>query len=152
VLVYKFKKEKLENGIYVTRPRILVELNGPKGTINVPALIDTGCDRTVIPEGISRAIGLKMNGEKDKIYAFREYNDVIQSHTDITFLGKQHRQSVTLPSIPILIALADKSINEGEDIILGIEGIFDVFDITFKKANNKIIIKEIGRNIFSLIR
>jgi len=149
-LIYRFKKERLESGAYVSRPRILIELSGPHGAINVPALIDSGCDTTVIPEGIARAIGLDVKGKKDKLYAFREENDVIQSKATIFFLGKEYRQSVKLPDVPVLIALTDKNSKEEEDIILGISGIFDIFEITFKKAQNKIIFKKATKNLFSL--
>lgn len=37
-LIYKFKKERLENGLYVSRPRILVELTGTQSSIVIPAL------------------------------------------------------------------------------------------------------------------
>ncbi len=141
VLIYKFKKERLQSGVYATRPRILVELSGEKSSIIVPALIDTGCDITVIPEEIAKSIGLYMKGEKNKLYGYRESTDAVQSSAKIRFLGKEHRQSVTLPNIPILIAIKEEGVKEEEDITLGIDGIFDVFEITFKKAENRIIFK-----------
>lgn len=148
VLTYRFKKERLEDGGYAIRPRILVELNGQYGSISVPALIDSGCDTTVIPEGIAKAIGISMKGEKDKLYAFRESTDVIRSTATIIFLGKMHRQSVTLNDIPVLISLEKEGIKDEEDIVIGIDGIFDAFDITFKKIQNKIIFKRVSTNLF----
>ncbi len=140
-LVYRFKKEKLLDGKYAVRPRILVVLSGKNASIEVPALIDSGCDTTVIPKGIAKAIGLDMKGEKNKLYAFHESNDVIQSKASITFLGKANRESVKL-NIPVLIALSKKGFEDEEDITLGINGIFDIFDVTFKKTRNKIILKK----------
>ena len=139
-LTYRFKKEKLKNGSYVSRPRILVELSGINGTILIPALIDTGCDITVIPKGIAESIGLNIKGNKDKLFAYRESTDVIESRIMISFLGKEHRQTVVLNNIPILITI-DNEEDENE-ITLGIAGIFDAFNITFKKEQNKIILKE----------
>jgi len=114
-LTYRFKKEKLESGSYVSRPRILVELGGKESTITIPALIDSGCDITVIPEGIARAIGLNIKGKKDKLYAYRESNEVVQSKATITFLGKEYRQSVKLNNVPVLIALSKEKEKEEED-------------------------------------
>lgn len=142
-LVYKFKKEKLIDGRYASRPRILVVLKGKIVSIEVPALIDSGCDTTVIPESIARAIGLDMGGDKTKIYAYRESSDVIESKANITFLGKANRESVKI-TVPVLIALSKKGFEDEEDITLGVNGIFDAFNITFKKANNKIIFKKVG--------
>ena len=139
-LIYRFKKEKLKNERYAIRPRILVELKGQNSSIIVPALIDSGSDITVIPEGMAKALGLNIEGVKD-LYAYREESDVIQSTMSINFLGKEYRQSITL-SIPILIALRKEGIKEEEDIVLGIDGIFDAFEITFRKIQNRIIFKK----------
>ncbi len=148
-LVYRFKKERLANGNYASRPRILVELGGTGSSAVIPALIDTGCDVTVVPEGMAKALGLEMKGAKDKLYGYRESTDAIRSFATITFLGKEHRQSVTLSNAPVLIALAKEGATEEEDITLGVEGVFDAFDITFKKVENKIIFKKSAAKTFS---
>jgi len=147
VLTYKFKKERLRNGGYAVRPRILVELTGSESSIIVPALIDSGCDTTVIPEGIAKSIGLELKGKKDKLYAFREASDVKHVSANITFLGKEYRQSVTL-TIPSLIVLSKEGSKEEEDITLGVQGVFDSFEILFKKQQNKIMFKPTKKNIF----
>lgn len=146
-LIYRFKKEKLANGRYAARPRILVVLQGEHASIEVPALIDSGCDVTVIPESIAKALGLDMSGEKDKLYAYRESNEVIQSKATFTFVGRVQRQSVTLNQVPVLIALAKDAAEEEHDITLGVEGIFDAFDITFKKSQNKISLQKATRSL-----
>lgn len=142
-LVYKFKKEKLIGGGYAVRPKILVTLKGMNTAIDVPALIDSGCDTTVIPEGMARAVGLDMSGSKTKIYAYRESSEVIESSANVTFQGKANRQSVAL-NIPVVIALSGKGFEDEDDITLGVNGVFDAFDITFKKAQNKIILKRVN--------
>lgn len=140
-LTYRFKKERLENGSYVSRPRILVELIGRDKSVVVPALIDSGCDITIIPEGIAKALGLNMKGKRDKLYAFRESNDVITSTVNIAFLGKEQRQSVILNHIPVLIVLSKEGVEDEGDIVLGIDSIFDAFEIVFKKIQNRITLK-----------
>jgi len=83
-----------------------------------------------------------MKGEKDKLHAFRESNNVRHSSAAITFLGKEHRQSIPLRNIPSLIVMEGEDSEKEEDITLGVEGIFDFFDISFKKRQNKIILKQ----------
>ncbi|MFH1668323.1 MAG: aspartyl protease family protein [Candidatus Woesearchaeota archaeon] len=144
-LTYKFKKEKLENGLYATRPRIMVTLVGPDGSLDIPALLDSGCDITVIPEGIARALSIEMDGKRNKLFAHRESSDTISSKVNIIFQGKVERQSVRLNNVPILVCLEEKGIDEESDIVLGVDTIFDHFDITFKKSQNKIIMKEIEK-------
>lgn len=99
-LHYKFKKEKLEDGTTVLRPRIYVLLNGKNLQIETPALIDSGADITVIPEGIATSIGLDLEGTKSKLYGHRESCDVIQSEAEITFLSRVRREDVTI-TIPV---------------------------------------------------
>ena len=144
-LTYKFKKERLENGVYVARPKILVQLSGAIGSIRIPALIDSGCDTTVIPKSLAEAIGLSMSGNKNILYAYHEASEVIESSATITFLGKEPRQSVSL-NVPVLITIPKDDSDEEIDIVLGINGIFEMFDITFKKAVNKIILKQVRKN------
>jgi len=137
-LIYRFKKEKLSDGNFVSRPRINVVLKGDDTSIEVPALIDSGCDTTVIPEGIARAVGLDMSGKKSKVYAYRESSDVVISSADFTFLGRIKRQTVTLSKVPILIALSKTGFQDEEDITLGINGIFDAFDIIFRNLGTEL--------------
>ncbi len=78
-LVYRFKKERLEDGTLVSRPRILITVQGENMSIEVPALIDSGCDITVVPENLAKVIGLPLAGKREKLYAFRESSAAIQS-------------------------------------------------------------------------
>lgn len=144
VLSYKFKKEKLENGINVSRPKIFVRISGDKGSIDIPALIDSGCDTTVIPQSIAKIVGLNLNGEKDKVYGHHESSEVIITKANITFLGKVDRESIILNNIPVLVVLPKEHTEEEEEIVLGIDGIFDAFDITFRKLKDRIIFKKIN--------
>ena len=148
VLTYKFKKEKLDDGSDILRPKIFVELKGTNNSIQTIALIDSGSDVTVIPEIIARDIGLNFSGQKTKIYAYRESNDVIKSKTDISFLGRANRESVKLSNVPIFISL-EKDGTEEDDIILGIDGVFDAFDITFKKTQNRIFFKPQRKSLYN---
>lgn len=140
-LSYRFKKEKLADGTIVSRPRIFVVLSGKEGSVEIPALIDSGADTTVIPESIAKAIGIPISGRKFKLYAYRESNEVVSSTANITFLGKMERQSVNL-RIPVLVSLSKEGYEDEEDIVLGVNGVFDAFDITFKKSQNRIILKK----------
>ncbi len=146
-LIYKFKKEKLEGGI-AARPKIHVRLTGPNGSLKIVALIDSGSDVTVIPEGIARFLGLDMNGEKTKLQAYRESNDVVISKANIIFLGRRGI-SENLNNVPVLISLKPDNLTddfeEEDEMVLGVEKIFDEFEITFKKAHNKIILKRISK-------
>jgi len=142
-LMYRFKKEKLDNGSFVLRPRIAIILQGKDYSIEVPALIDSGADKTVIPESLARAVGLNLEGGRDTLIAFREENSVVHSKAAVTFMSKHKREQVTL-TIPILIVLSKGNIVDEEDVVLGVDGVFDAFDILFSKTANKIRLKRVS--------
>ena len=141
-LIYRFKKEKLEDGTFVSRPRILVTLINNGKPVDVTALIDSGCDITVIPRGIAKYLGLDLTGKKTKLYGYTQSTDVIESNVNISFVGKAERQSVTLSNVLVLVPSND----EEYDVILGVRDIFDEFDITFRKSGNKIILKKVSKS------
>lgn len=141
--VYKFRKVKLDSGAYISRPLIPVILSGIKDSLEIFALVDSGSDITVIPEGIADAIGLRKQGKKDKLYAYREENDVIESKADIKFEDRTFRHKKQLNSVPVLIALTKEGFEEESEIVLGTHGVFDAFDINFKKKQNKILLKPV---------
>ena len=147
-LTYRFKQEKLEDGTFVSRPRILITLRGENCNIEVPALIDSGCDITVIPENLAKVIGLNLSGKKEKLYAFRESSEAIQSKVSLTFVGKAHRQNVSI-TIPVLVVLS-KGNEEEEGVVLGVQGVFDAFEIIFRKVENEIILKQMKGKFFWL--
>jgi len=142
-LTYRFKKEKLEGGGYAPRPKILVTLNNNGRSIDITALIDSGCDVTVIPKGIAKYLNLNLKGKKTKLYGYKEATNVVESKVNIVFIGKAERQSVKLSNVPVLVPTKD----EDDDVILGVRKIFDEFNITFKKSENKIILKKAGYKV-----
>ena len=141
VLTYKFKREKLERGGYVQRPKILVTLQGSRRSVQLPALIDSGCDAVVVPQGVANLVGLKVEGEKNKLIGFREEHEVVVSSAMIILPGRVDRQSVSLQT-PVLVTLEEFGCLDDFDIVLGIAGFFDKFDVTFKKSRNRIILKQ----------
>mgnify|MGYP001583266083 CR=1 FL=1 len=106
------------------------------------ALIDSGCDITVIPEDLARAVGLSLKGPENIMYAFREASKVIDSKATITFMGKQARNNVKV-QIPVFIVKTKEGFSEDAGIVLGVREVFDMFNINFKKSKNQIILSPV---------
>ena len=138
VLTYKFQKQELEDGSTILRPKIMVTLEGSKDKFPLIALLDTGCDTTILSESVATLIGLDQSGRRLKFYAYNESCDAIESQCIITLQGRQQREEVRL-QVPVLIALGDQS----EEVVLGLAGIFDQFNITFKRKENRITLKKV---------
>ena len=132
----------------INHPDFIFSFDHPVScAVEVPALIDSGCDITVIPENLARVIGLNLQGKKEKLYAFRESSEAIQSKVSMTFMGKAHRQNVSI-TIPVLVVLTKGDDEEG--VVLGVQGVFDAFEITFRKVENEIKMKPAKGKLFSL--
>lgn len=132
MLTYKFKKVYLSEG-NAYRPIIDVEIGG----FQFFAVLDTGCDTTVISEGLADAFGIKKN-HKTKLMAFRESFEVFYGHINLKFLGRQIRNDELVNNIPCLIVPKEKEWDEDADLVLGVAGIFDKFKITFDLPRRKI--------------
>jgi len=137
-LRYRFKKERLADGTTVMRPIVPVTLHGDRGSLSLFALIDSGCDTTVVPENVAQRIGLRF-GNSTELFAFRESTAAAQSQGNLSFIGKARRSTERIANVPIVIALG----GEEEDVVLGVAGIFDAFDIGFQKTQNRITLKRV---------
>lgn len=140
-LTYKFQKEKLANGNTVSRPKIIVGLKFLDKSLDIMALVDSGCDITVIPQSIAETLGLPLEGKRSKMFGYREEVGVIESFLNITFIGRVERESITLNRVPVLIALRQEGESDESEITLGVQRIFDEFKISFRKSKNRIEFK-----------
>ena len=71
------------------------------------------------------------------MFAYREKTKVKMSKADITFLGKAQRENVKLTDVPVFITPKDEQ-NFFPEVIIGVRGIFDKFEIKFDLGQNRI--------------
>ena len=72
MLTYRFKKREIEDGFYVCKPNIIVEIEG----FQFFPILDSGCDVTVISESLADAFNVK-KGEKTELMAFRKSSGIL---------------------------------------------------------------------------
>ena len=113
---------------WISRPIIPVTLFGPKGSINVDALIDSGADRRLFNAQIGREIGLEI--EKGE----RETFSGIESGEIVAYLHKIKLQIIGIEKIVELEAGFTDA--PGVFAILGEDGFFDAFKIKFEKDHD----------------
>ena len=142
VLRYKFHKEILKDGSVAFRPLVLVDINYDDNHLpfNVAALLDSGCDVTIIPQSFAKLLKLK-EYEETELMAYRERTKVLTSKANITFLGKVERENVKLTSVPVFIT-PDNDDKFLPEVVIGVRGIFDKFEIKFNLGQNKIELKK----------
>lgn len=113
---------------WISRPIIPVVLFGPKGSVIVDALIDSGADRCLFHADLGREIGLELEkGEKESFGG-------IEGGRIPAFLHKIQIQILGMDKeVEVLAGFAAAP---GVFAILGQEGFFDAFRIKFEKDHN----------------
>lgn len=137
MLTFKFKKIVLEDGSFSYRPIIPVKFVNDANFINAFVLVDTGADVTVLPWGYAKILDLKL-GKETKLFGFKEECKAYQSKVKIVIGSGRLTQNHI---IPVLILSEHDSKESNDEVVLGLRGFFDVFDIRFKLATNRIDLK-----------
>ena len=142
VLRYRFHKEILKDGSVAFRPLVLVDINYDDNHLpfNVAALLDSGCDVTIIPQSFAKLLKLK-EYEETELIAYKEKTKVLTSKANMTFLGRVERENVKLTSVPVFIT-PDNDDKFLPEVVIGVRGIFDKFEIKFNLGQNKIELKK----------
>ena len=131
-LHFRYKIVKRQNNTEARTPSIPITLKG-KDSIDVVALLDSGADVSVIPKGIAEIIGLDLTGKKSyadgiggRVEAIdsKLYLHIKKGHEDYNF------------QMPIKVILEDTI-----PIILGREGFFNKFVISFNQSELKFTLK-----------
>ncbi|MBU3964595.1 retroviral-like aspartic protease family protein [Patescibacteria group bacterium] len=124
-------------GKWISRPIIPIMLIGPKKSVMVDALIDSGADKCLFHSDIGREIGLDIEKGREEFFGGIEGGKIK------TFIHKiQLRIIGTEKEIEIPAGFADVS---GVFAILGQEGFFDAYKIKFEKDHNSIEITPVNK-------
>ena len=131
-LSYKFKKFRLENGMYTKRPIVDIILKANDKYLEFGAILDSGSDLTTIPKSVADYLGLKTDDKEIDMVGYKGTGKVKQSKVTITFKGKVQRQEETLNNVPVAV-MQDP---EEEDVIIGTFGVFEQFRIIFNDTKS----------------
>lgn len=131
---FKYKPIKLESGV-VYRPLIPLTLH-EKQSFDVFAMLDSGSDVTILPKEVADALGLEL-GEDNKVTGISR-NPIKAKESNVTIkFGKGHELYTF--KIRVLIPLETENI----PIIIGREGFFNQFKITFDEQRKAIEFKKV---------
>ncbi len=122
---------------WISRPIIPVTLFGPKGSVIIDALIDSGADKCLFNIALGKEIGLDLEkGEKENFSG-------IEGKQIIAYM---HRIQLQIAGIDEKIELtAGFTDVRGVFAILGQEGFFDTFRIKFERDHNIIEINPVKK-------
>lgn len=101
-------------------------------------LLDTGSTETMIPEGIARILGLEMkDSDKTDVTAVCGKTEGWQSKMRIIVEEKHRKHEIAIPAC----ILKSEDLDE---IVIGREGFFEAFDITFMEKKKRVKLKPVG--------
>jgi len=134
---YKVNKRPYRDGN--RSPSIPIFLKGKGNTsFQFIGLLDSGADYSVIPQDVAELLGLKIDGKREKVRGIGGWMDSINEKIMVT-IGKGH-ENYTFEILVKIILGSTEEIGE-IPIILGRDGFFDKFKITFDQINEKVNLK-----------
>ena len=102
------------------------------------ALLDSGADVSVIPQDVAELLNLDLTKKKENVRGIGGWLESIEEKISVT-ISKGHESYSFI--IPIKIILGGEEKIGDIPIILGREGFFDKFKITFDQANERVSLK-----------
>ena len=132
-ITFRYKGVKRPGGSIVKTPSIPITLLG-KETFETIGLLDSGADLSAMPKSIAELLGINLEGNVGFAYGIGGKVKSIESKVKIMVKKGHERYDF---SIPVKVILDDYDF----PILLGREGFFDRFVITFDQENEKISLK-----------
>jgi predicted aspartyl protease len=122
---------------WISRPMITVTLHGPRGSVNVHALLDSGADKCLFSNQIGEEIGLNVKEGEEEIFGGIEGGRVKSylHEIEVQIFGDSKK-------IKVVAGFTDA---RGVNAILGQEGFFDAFRIKFEKDRDAIEINPLRK-------
>lgn len=139
-LSFHYKEVKIPGLPLVKRPMIPIVFSHEGEAFETMGLLDSGADFTAFTKEIAEVLGLDLSGPREKALGVGGDIETIRSKVNIT-ISKAHEHYSF--SIPVKVLLIE---NSSTPPLLGREGFFDEFRITFEERAKKIILKKMEKS------
>ncbi|MBS3077544.1 retroviral-like aspartic protease [Candidatus Pacearchaeota archaeon] len=135
-ITFKYKRIRRPDNSEIKTPSILVTFGGAGAKYDFMVLVDSGADVSVIPKSIAELLGLNLAGEEEEASGIGGVVPAVESSVQIEIhKGHEHYSFV----LPVKVILDDSDF----PILLGREGFFDKFVVTFNQSEEKLILKRV---------
>jgi len=143
-LVFKYKKIERPAPYQSTNaPAIPVTFIGPQARVEVIGLLDSGADFSFIPKDLANVLGLKETNQSEDIGGISGNIKARKSRL-IVSIGKGRERY----TFPMYVYVAEEQTANDFPILIGREGFFEKFKVTFAEAERKIYIKYFSKQRF----
>jgi len=133
--------EKVERG-FVSRPKIPITLSSGEKNLETLGLVDSGSDVTVIPLGIAEFLGINIGGKVSGVSDFHE-KKIEMAYSFVNLKIEKGDSVFRIFQMPVRIPLKEEEQPDG--IILGRDGLFREFDVTFEENARRIVLQKVRR-------
>lgn len=137
VLNFKYKEVENPEKQKKKRPMVPIVFSNGDESFEVLALLDSGADFTAMSLEMAEALNLDLSGKREKAFGIGGSVDCVTSRVKITVQKGHEHYTMTAPVKVIL--------KDGFQFppLLGRQGFFDEFEITFNDNKKKMILKKI---------
>jgi len=134
---FQYTDSPSPNGRYLRRPWIPVTFSNGKTSWQAFGLLDSGADITSISLEMANHLGLDISGEQSTCYGVTGSVKSVRSKVDVVVADKDERHVVT---VPVKVLMMDGQMFP----LLGQVGFFDEFEVTFKRRDDRVMLKKSG--------
>ena len=137
-LVFKYKRiDRPEPFPSEAAPAIPVTLIGKKEKIDVIGLLDSGADFSFIPYDMAEVLGLNLSQKPQDIGGISGTVLAVPSTMNINI--QKGRENYTFP---VGVYVSAKDMDDDFPILIGRNGFFEQFKITFVESEKRIYLKK----------
>lgn len=135
---FKYKKIERPNPhgtAYV--PAVPVTLSGPKESVDVIGILDSGADFSAIPLDLAKVLGLDLTGKSENIGGVGGDCKAVKSKVTIK-IENSHESYTYSIYVYVIDDLQDEF-----PVLIGRSGFFNKFKITFDEKNLSVSLKKV---------
>ncbi|MFQ5752913.1 MAG: aspartyl protease family protein [bacterium] len=137
MIEFQFEKRHTQRLGEIFKPIVPVTLIGPKRSLNIFMLLDSGADLSLIPYSVGETIGLELDIEhRSEVQGIGEGS--------VSYILSEAKLKIENIEISARVAWA---LIEEVPFILGRLDVFQNFSVEFREFENKIILKQLNELI-----
>jgi predicted aspartyl protease len=136
---FKYKALPRKDGPPRKTPTIPLTFLGPDDAIDIVAILDSGADISVLPLEIGEQLGLSLTKGKGPCAGIGGEVETSEDHVRVKITQGHENYNF---EIPVKVVL-DRKCNI--PVLIGREGFFEEFEITFDERRERISLKKVAR-------
>ena len=137
-IIFRYVHIKRSDGTLRKAPFIPIIVRNKWGQLmRVVALLDSGADYTVVPKDLAELLGLTESEHQEETGGIGGKVSVKNSRLSFDIKKDREKHSLTVPVLVLQDNYSDVP------LLLGRNGFFEEFHITFKQNEEKIVLKKI---------